>query len=138
VSLNGPSERLLKYLGHTCTVTPAGAGAGAGAGGDWVWTDYFESIKGPDGVLYDVSGMAEGPDLKRLLNGRSALIEHDEDERRLWASTRLAEYAEKRAITRRSDHVVDPVTGMTGSLWTLRSRQDQHDRLLLLSWSCEP
>ena len=110
----------------------------AEVGGDWAWIDYFKSIKGPGGVTYDIAGLAEGPDLKRLLNGRSGLIEHDEDERRLWASTRLAEYAEKRSITRRGDHVVDPITGMTGELWSLRSRQDPHDRLLLLSWQCEP
>lgn len=104
----------------------------------WAWIDYYDALVGPDGVVYDMVGFAERSDLKSLLNGRSYLIEHDEDERRLWASTRLPEYTSTRAITRTSDHVVDPINGMTGRLWALRSRQDRSDRRVLLSWGCEP
>jgi hypothetical protein len=100
--------------------------------------DFFESLSGPGGVVYEVLGFAECPDLKRLLNGRSRLIEHESDSRRLWPSARLNEYAEARAITRGSHHVVDPVSGMTGTLWLLRSRDNRSDRPLLLDWACEP
>ena len=102
--------------------------------GAWRWVEYFDTVEGPDGALYDLAGFAARSDLKRLIRGECVLLESWPDERRLSLSTETERLVRDRGIVRTDDEAVDPVTGRRGRLWALRSAVDRMDRPVLLAW----